>query len=295
MTIKIFLLILFPATVFGASFPLDYTRAAGNDDFSTRKEYLWSERYEDYDGNHHKGGISYSDGYALLSTRPYRTIKVGLYGKNKIGGDFDLRVRPGTYDFNQEMMQSCSLIVGGANHQVIAGMGSNGITPYAFGKQKNGNVLSTITSAAGRIEELRLYRRGTRVYIQAAYQDGYEDLGNSAVVGSGNVTYSFVCESFTGLTELDFRIDDFRIEAGDMMLAPQYVDNDGDRLSEDDADCNDSDDTIFPGAAEISNNQIDENCNGMADDVSIATCTDGIRNQNEIDIDCGGPCRKKCT
>lgn len=48
------------------------------------------------------------------------------------------------------------------------------------------------------------------------------------------------------------------------------VDGDGDLYSEEDGDCNDDDPTIYPGAVEIPDDGIDQNCDG-AESFPIAT------------------------
>jgi hypothetical protein len=62
---------------------------------------------------------------------------------------------------------------------------------------------------------------------------------------------------------------------------PNTIDNDGDGYTENQGDCNDASFSINPGASEIPYNNIDENCNGMTDDVVDAD-TDGF-NSN---VDC---------
>ncbi len=56
---------------------------------------------------------------------------------------------------------------------------------------------------------------------------------------------------------------------------PNDIDDDGDRFSENQGDCNDEDNTIFPGALEICDNGVDDDCDGVADDVAEGTDTVG--------------------
>ena len=51
-------------------------------------------------------------------------------------------------------------------------------------------------------------------------------------------------------------------------------------------------DAVYPLASEICSDNLDNNCNGLTDEncQSPSSCFDGIRNQGESGIDCGGPC-----
>jgi hypothetical protein len=53
------------------------------------------------------------------------------------------------------------------------------------------------------------------------------------------------------------------------------IDGDGDNFASG-VDCNDANPAIFPGAREILSNGIDENCNGLADDVNLDVDGDGF-------------------
>ena len=55
-------------------------------------------------------------------------------------------------------------------------------------------------------------------------------------------------------------------EAADGTPSTNPIDNDSDGFSIAQGDCNDSDPSIHPGAAEIIGNRIDDNCNGIADE-----------------------------
>jgi len=53
-------------------------------------------------------------------------------------------------------------------------------------------------------------------------------------------------------------------------------------------DCNDASNAIKPGVAEQCDG-VDNNCDGQTDEGGVcATCSDGIRNQDEMGVDCGG-------
>lgn len=56
----------------------------------------------------------------------------------------------------------------------------------------------------------------------------------------------------------------------DAGLDPLDVDDDDDGFSENEGDCNDDDDTVSPGAAEICDNGVDDDCDSVIDDVDGA-------------------------
>ncbi len=77
--------------------------------------------------------------------------------------------------------------------------------------------------------------------------------------------------------------------AGDAVTTPDgpppgwFDDDDGDTYSEADGDCDDSDPAVHPGAKEICNNNLDDNCNGAID-----------QNEPDGDGDGFGPCQGDC-
>ena len=55
------------------------------------------------------------------------------------------------------------------------------------------------------------------------------------------------------------------------------VDGDGDLYSPEDGDCNDEDPTIFPGAVEIPDDGVDQNCDGAeSSSIGVAPLVGGI-------------------
>jgi hypothetical protein len=55
-------------------------------------------------------------------------------------------------------------------------------------------------------------------------------------------------------------------------------------------DCNDNNANVNPSKTEVCGNGIDDDCSGGDLSCVAATCTDGIKNGNELGVDCGGSC-----
>jgi len=68
-------------------------------------------------------------------------------------------------------------------------------------------------------------------------------------------------------------------------IDPEDIDNDGDGYTENDGDCNDTDDTIFPDAIEICGDGIDQDCNG-----SDLMCPEDIDNDGDGYTENEGDC-----
>jgi hypothetical protein len=62
---------------------------------------------------------------------------------------------------------------------------------------------------------------------------------------------------------------------------PDLIDDDGDGFSENQGDCNDNDDTIYPGAEEICGDGIDQNCNDIDLLCGVDSDGDGIPNDQD--------------
>ena len=80
--------------------------------------------------------------------------------------------------------------------------------------------------------------------------------------------------------------DDFKNEDTGVIVLPEDVDNDQDGYTENDGDCDDYNNTIYPGADEVPDNGIDEDCSG-ADEVTPEADVDNDGDGfTEVDGDC---------
>lgn len=86
------------------------------------------------------------------------------------------------------------------------------------------------------------------------------------VCGSDSQTYTNSCEATQACVAI--------VSAGECYQPPVCTDNDQDGFALEgnecgQIDCNDNNAAINPGATEIKNNQSDDNCNGMGDDLEV--------------------------
>jgi hypothetical protein len=90
-----------------------------------------------------------------------------------------------------------------------------------------------------------------------------------------------ICEAslIPGLFTLSFEVEDTDANVTEAIVTYKVrsgldIDNDGDGMTENEGDCDDTDEDTFPGAFELING-IDDDCNGLVDDGTTAYDDDG--------------------
>jgi hypothetical protein len=67
---------------------------------------------------------------------------------------------------------------------------------------------------------------------------------------------------------VDLQTTVMTLEARLAALEGLAIDDDGDLFTENQGDCDDTDAAVFPGAVEVANG-VDDDCNGIVDDVPV--------------------------
>jgi hypothetical protein len=109
--------------------------------------------------------------------------------------------------------------------------------------------------------------------------------GNDTMTGGGGIDDFFGGDDNDTIQALDGNAERISCGLGSDSVRNDFtdviadcevgIDGDGDGFSSG-VDCNDANPAIFPGAREIFGNGIDENCNGLADDVNLDVDGDGF-------------------
>jgi hypothetical protein len=139
------------------------------------------------------------------------------------------------------------------------------------------------------------YSPGTSYEVKAIVSGGSVDIqldGSSVYSGDIGCNFSPVSVGF----QLHGTYPGNSMEAEDITVEWEYVDNDGDGYDEDDGDCDDADAAIHPGAAELCDS-IDSDCDGSLDDPDSTDAStwyvdsdgDGYGDPNNTTLACNQP------
>ena len=156
-------------------------------------------------------------------------------------------------------------------------------------RQATGDVIGTVSDCDGPIAD-------AVVYIPGKSWDARTDANGRfqiAYVQPGSYTLVAAAADGTRYGQLeDVEIQQSRttdIQQGLNLCLVQDRDGDGIFVPE---DCDDTRADVYPGASEVCD-AVDNDCDGEVDEGGACgephSCTDGLFNGHETDIDCGGP------